>query len=42
MMSGPPPVALAKAATLVAAFVYTCAFLLSFKLPEPKSQELPE
>jgi MFS family permease len=42
MMSGPPPVALAKAATLVAAFVYACGFLLSFKLPEPRSQALPD
>ena len=42
MMSGPPPISLAKAATLVAAFVYTCGFLLSFALPEPKSEELPE
>jgi MFS family permease len=42
MMSGPPPVALAKAATLVAAFVYACGFLLSFKLPEPSSQALPD
>jgi MFS family permease len=42
MMSGPPPVALAKAATLVAAFVYACGFLLSFKLPEPRSEALPD
>jgi MFS family permease len=42
MMSGPPPVALAKAAALVAAFVYACGFLLSFKLPEPRSQALPD
>jgi MFS family permease len=42
LMDGPPPIALAKAATLVAAFVYTCGFLLSFALPEPKSEALPE
>jgi sugar phosphate permease len=42
MMSGPPPISLAKAATLVAAFVYVAGFLLSFALPEPKSEELPE
>ncbi len=42
MMSGPPPISLAKAATLVAAFVYVGGFLLSFALPEPKSEDLPE
>jgi MFS family permease len=42
LMSGPPPIALAKAATLVAAFVYVGGFLLSFKLPEPTSDRLPE
>jgi MFS family permease len=42
MMSGPPPMALAKAATLVAAFVYAGGFLLSFLLPEPKGEALPE
>ncbi len=41
-MSGPPAIALAKAAALVAAFVYLCGFLLSFKLPEPKGEALPE
>jgi len=39
---GPPHVALAKAATIVAAFVYVCGLLLSFWLPEPKSDQLPE
>jgi hypothetical protein len=41
-MGGPPAVALAKAAALVAALVYLCGFLLSFKLPEPKGEALPE
>ena len=39
---GPPHVQLAKAAAVVAAFVYVCGFALSFFLPEPKGEELPE
>jgi MFS family permease len=42
MMSGSPPEQLAKAAVLVAGFVYTCGFALSFALPEPKGDKLPE
>ena len=41
-LSGPPHVQLAKAAAMVAAFVYICGFALSFFLPEPKGEELPE
>ena len=39
---GPPHVQLAKAAAIVAAFVYVCGVALSFFLPEPKGEELPE
>lgn len=42
MISGPPFVQLATAAAYVAAFVYIAGFLLSFFLPEPKSEALPE
>jgi MFS family permease len=42
LMSGSPPAQLAKASALVVAFVYVCGFGLSFRLPEPKSQDLPE
>jgi len=42
MMSGPPFVQLAMASAMVAAFVYIAGFLLSFWLPEPKSEQLPE
>jgi hypothetical protein len=42
LMSGSPPAQLAKASALVVAFVYVCGFGLSFMLPEPKSQDLPE
>ena len=41
-LSGAPHVTLAKAAAMVAAFVYVCGFALSFWLPEPKSAELPD
>jgi MFS family permease len=41
-LSGAPHVQLAKAATIVAAFVYICGVALSFYLPEPKSDQLPE
>ena len=40
--SGPPHVQLATAAALVAAFVYVAGFTLSFFLPEPKGEELPD
>jgi MFS family permease len=42
MMSGSPPEQLATAAVLVAAFVYACGVALSFALPEPKGEALPE
>jgi len=41
-LSGPPHVQLATAAAMVAAFVYVVGFALSFFLPEPKGEELPE
>ena len=41
-LSGAPHVQLATAAACVAAFVYACGFGLSFALPEPKSEALPE
>ena len=41
-LSGPPHVQLATAAAMVAAFVYVVGFALSFYLPEPKGEELPE
>jgi MFS family permease len=42
MMSGPQPLQLAKAATIVVAFVYVAGFALSFALPEPPKDDLPE
>lgn len=42
IMVGAPPLQLAKAATIVAAFVYVAGFALSFFLPEPKGTDLPE
>jgi MFS family permease len=42
MLSGSPPVRLAHAAAMVAAFVYVAGFALSFLLPEPKGTDLPE
>jgi hypothetical protein len=42
MLSGTPPVRLAHAAAIVAAFVYVAGFALSFLLPEPKGTSLPE
>lgn len=42
MMEGPPPLQLAKAATIVVAFVYAAGFALSFALPEPPREDLPE
>jgi MFS family permease len=42
IMVGAPPLQLAKAATIVAAFVYAAGFALSFFLPEPKGTALPE
>ena len=41
-LPGAPHVQLALAATLVAAFVYLCGFGLSFALPEPKGDKLPD
>jgi MFS family permease len=41
-LSGPPHVQLAMACAATAAFVYLCGLLLSFWLPEPKSEQLPE
>ena len=41
-LAGAPHVQLAKAAAIVAAFVYVIGFTLSFFLPEPKSDVLPE
>ena len=41
-LGGVPHVALAMAAAAVALFVYVGGVAMSFKLPEPKSQELPE
>ncbi|MGE5834196.1 MAG: MFS transporter [Acidobacteriota bacterium] len=42
MMSGPPFVQLATAAAIVGALVYVAGVLLSFWLPEPKGEQLPE
>jgi len=42
MMVGAPPLQLAKAATIVAAFVYAAGIALSFLLPEPKGPDLPD
>lgn len=42
MLQGSPPVRLAHAAAMVAAFVYVSGFALSFLLPEPKGTDLPE
>jgi MFS family permease len=41
-LSGPPHVQLATAAAMVAGFVYAAGLALSFFLPEPKSEALPE
>jgi len=41
-LAGAPHVQLAKAAAIVGAFVYVCGFALSFFLPEPKSDQLPD
>ncbi len=41
-LSGPPYVQLAMAAASVGAFVYIGGILMSFFLPEPKGEELPE
>ena len=41
-LAGAPHVQLAKAATIVAVFVYTAGLVLSFFLPEPKGTDLPE
>jgi MFS family permease len=41
-LSGPPHVQLATAAACVAAFVYIGGVALSFALPEPKGETLPE
>jgi len=41
-LAGAPHVQLAKAATIVAAFVYAAGIVLSFFLPEPKGTDLPE
>ncbi len=42
MLAGPPFVQLATAAAYVGAFVYVVGVALSFFLPEPKSEKLPE
>ena len=42
LMSGSAAAQLASAAGFVALFVYVCGFALSFVLPEPESEELPE
>jgi MFS family permease len=42
LLTGPPHVQLATAAAYVAAFVYLSGVLLSFALPEPKGDRLPE
>jgi MFS family permease len=42
MPGATPPERLAYAATLVATLVYVVGFLASFKLPEPKTQDLPD
>jgi hypothetical protein len=42
MPAGPPSMKLAYAAACVALFVYAMGLLLSFWLPEPERQELPE
>lgn len=41
-LAGAPHVQLAKAATIVAMFVYSAGLVLSFFLPEPKGTDLPE
>ena len=41
-LSGAPHVRLATAAAGVGAFVYVCGLALSFWLPEPKGEELPD
>jgi MFS family permease len=41
-LAGSPPVALAMAATIVATFVYVAGIGMSFFLPEPKGEALPE
>ncbi|HEX5071104.1 MAG TPA: MFS transporter [Vicinamibacterales bacterium] len=41
-LPGPPHVQLAKAAAVVAIFVYVCGVALSTILPEPKQETLPE
>lgn len=41
-LSGPPHIQLAKAAAIVAAFVYVCGVALNTALPEPKQETLPE
>jgi hypothetical protein len=40
--AGAPHVRLATAAAFVGAFVYVCGIALSFWLPEPKGDDLPE
>jgi len=42
MPGATPPVKLAYSASAVALFVYLVGFLLSFALPEPQSEKLPE
>lgn len=42
MMSGSPPMQLAKASAITALFVYVCGVTVSFFLTEPKSAELPD
>ncbi|HET9368878.1 MAG TPA: MFS transporter [Vicinamibacterales bacterium] len=42
LMSGPPPLALAKASAIVGTTVYAIGFLMSFLLVEPAGDELPE
>lgn len=42
LMAGSPPMALAKAAAIVGTSVYAVGILLSFFLPEPKGEALPD
>jgi hypothetical protein len=41
-LSGPPHVALATAAAMVGAFACVGGFVMSFFLPEPKGEALPD
>ena len=41
-LAGAPHMRLATAAAVVGAFVYVCGIVLSFWLPEPKGEDLPD